>query len=160
MVIVPYVDLPLLYTWDSLEGSRSRGWASHWLNYQLTLDPEKVLGRRHHVLLMPGERNEASRSVARDPLEYFARHRADYVAIALPDDRDNLFPGAREALRGEGQLVLRVTPEADDSGRGMAVLTRHVETITRGPLFARPYALELFDYARLGWAMEVYRLQR
>ena len=160
MVIVPYVDLPLLYTWDALEGSRSRGWASHWLNYQLRLDPEKVLGRRHHVLLMPGERNEASRSVARDPLEYFARHRADYVAIALPDDANNLVPGAREALRREGQLVLRVTPEADDSGRGMAVLTRHVETITHGPLFARPYALELFDYERLGWAMEVYRLRR
>jgi hypothetical protein len=153
IVVVPYVDLPMLDGDAAMADNAKRPWGSNWTRYQMRLTAEQKLGPRHEVYLFPGARLEAKKALEEDPIAYFRSFGARYVLLAATDNEDLPWWKAREIMLGEGRLVYRITCAKVDDGRNWALLQRFVLSPLQIPFF-----WFVIRSVRMGPALEVFRL--
>jgi hypothetical protein len=154
IVVVPYVDLPLLHADEALAENSKRPWMSNWIRYQMKLEPAEKAGPRYELYVVPKPRLEALRALADDPMAYFRELGARYVVIEIGSGDEANLEHARAALQSECELVYRVTPERVDRGGSTAFFQRHLAGALTRPFFAF-----VFDAARMGPTLEIYRLK-
>jgi hypothetical protein len=155
IVVVPYVDLPLLHADEALAENSKRPWSSNWIRYQMQLTDAEKSGPRYEVYVVPKPRLEAMQALTDDPLGYFREFHARYVVIVTGSEEIAMLAHAREALRREAELVYRVTPERVDAGRSTGFFQRHLENV-----LAMPFFLFVLEAARMGPTLEIYRLNQ
>lgn len=155
IVVVPYVDLPLLHADAALAENSKRPWASNWIRYQMLLRPEEKAGARYEVFVVPKPRLEALRALADDPIGYFREFNTRYAVIEVDAGLETNLDHAREALQKEAELVYRITPERVDEGRSTAFFQRYL-----GNVLTRPFFLFVLEAARMGPTLEIYRLKQ
>jgi hypothetical protein len=155
IVVLPYVDLPLLHGDAALAENSQRPWASNWIRYQMQLAPEEKSGARYELFVVPKPRLEAMQAISADPIAYFREFGARYVVIEVGSSEFAALDHAREALRAAGELVYRVTPEHVDRGGNAAFFQRHLDNV-----LTRPFFLFVLGAARMGPTLEIYRLKK
>jgi len=155
IVVVPYVDLPLLHADAALAENSKRPWSSNWIRYKMQLTDAEKSGPRYEVYVVPKPRLEAMQALTDDPLGYFREYHARYVVIVTGSEELAMLAHAREALRREAELVYRATPERVDAGRSTGFFQRHLENVLEMPFF-----LFVLEAARMGPTLEIYRLNQ
>ena len=155
IVVVPYVDLPLLHGDLALAENSKRPWSSNWIRYQMELTDAEKVGPRYEVFVVPKPRLEAIRALTDDPMGYFREFHARYVVIETGSEEFTMLDHAREALRRDADLVFRITPERVDAGRNTGFFQRHLQNVLEMPFFR--FVLEA---ARMGPTLEIYRLNQ
>ncbi len=153
VVVVPYIDLPLLDGDDAMADNAKRPWGSNWTRYQMRLRGEQKLGPRNEVFLFPGARLSAKQALEQDPTGYFHGLGARYVVLAATDNHANAWWKARETLLGDRRLVRRISCAKVDSGSNVGFLQRFVVNPLRMPFF-----LFVILSARMGPVIEIFRL--
>jgi hypothetical protein len=153
VVVVPYIDLPLLDGDLAMADNAKRPWGSNWTRYQMKLSPEQKLGPKSEVFLFPGARLSAKQSLDRDPTGYFQDLGARYVVLGATDNRSLAWWRAREILLGDRRLVSRFSCAKVDSGSNVGFLQRFVVNPLRMPFF-----LFVILSARMGPVIEIFRL--
>jgi hypothetical protein len=153
IVVVPYIDLPILDGDAAMADNANRPWASNWTRYQMRLRAEQKLGPRHEVFLFPGLRLEAKKALEDDPIAYFRGLGARYVVLAATDNEDLAWWKARETLRGQGRLVHRISCAEVDKGSNVGFVQRFVLSPLRMPFF-----WFVIRSARMGPVLEIFRL--
>jgi hypothetical protein len=154
IVVIPYVDLPLLHGDAALAENSKRPWSSNWIRYQMQLRNDEKEGARYEVFVVPKARNEAIQALSDDPIAYFREFRARYVVIAVGSEEFTMLDRARDALRREGELLFRSTPERLDQGGSTGFFQRHLRNVLEMPFF-----LFVLEAARMGPTVEIYRLK-
>jgi hypothetical protein len=155
IIVIPYVDLPLLHADAALAENSKRPWASNWIRYQMQLTPAEKEGPRYEVYVVPKPRLEAMKALAEDPMGYFREFHARYVVVEVDSSEGTDLDRARETLRKEGERVYRITPERIDTGRSTAFFQRHLENV-----LDRPFFLFVLEAARMGPTLEIYRVKQ
>jgi hypothetical protein len=153
VVVVPYIDLPLLDGDAAMADNAKRPWASNWTRYQMRLRKEQKLGPRNEIYVFPGARLAAKQSLEQDPTGYFQGTGARYVVLAATDNHELAWWKARETLLGDRRLVRRISCAKVDSGSNVGFLQRFVVNPLRMPFF-----LFVILSARMGPVLEIFRL--
>ena len=153
IVVVPYVDLPILDGDAAMAENAKRPWASNWTRYQMRLRAEQKLGPRHEVYLFPGVRLEAKKALEEDPVAYFKGFGAKYVLLAATDNEDIPWWKARKILLRQGRLVYRITCARVDDGSNLGFLQRFVSSPLR-----MPFCWFVIRSVRMGPPLEIFRL--
>ena len=153
VVVVPYLDLPMLDGDASMADNAKRPWGSNWTRYQMRLRAEQKLGPRNEVYLFPGARLQAKEALERDPIAYFRSYGAKYALLAATDNEEFPWWKAREILLGESRLVYRSTCAKVDDGSNLVFLQRFGLNPLRMPFF-----WFVIRSARMGPVLEIFRL--
>lgn len=153
--VLPYLDLPLLYTEEALrENVEARG-DLYWLGWLAEHDAKQRAGKRFAVY-MPENTKESREALADDPLAYFRAQEADYVVVQdVPEQfRIKALQRAAEGLRAFAEPVARFSPLAHDSGESAKLAIRYTKSA-----FERPFFVHLLSLEREGPTVEIYRLK-
>jgi hypothetical protein len=153
IVVVPYVDLPILDGDTAMANNAKRPWGSNWTRYQMRLSPGQKLGPRNEVYLFPGVRLEAKKALEVDPIGYFRSFGAKYVLLGATDNEELPWWRAREIMLGENRLVFRITCANVDDGSNAGLMQR----FTLNPL-RMPFFWFVIRSARMGPVLEIFRL--
>lgn len=153
VVVVPYIDLPVLDGDAAMADNAKRPWGSNWTRYQMRLREEQKLGPRREVFLFPGARLEAKKAIEEDPIGYFRGFGARYVVLAATDNEQIAWWKARDILMRENRLVGRFTCARVDTGSNVGLLQRFVTNPLRMPFF-----VFVMRSVRMGPVIEVFRL--
>lgn len=154
IVVLTAIDLPLLYGAAAMEENAKYPERSHWVRYQMRLPSTTSGVERYEVMLGPGPGTKTAEALRAGVMPYLREIGARFVVIPAAAAGGDDAP--HRALRAEGELLARFTPEAVDGG-GLESFTyihkRHPRPWSE-PFFAR-----LFEVERLGRTIEVYRLR-
>ena len=153
VVVVPYIDLPLLDGEAAMADNATRPWGSNWTRYQMRLREDQKLGPRNEVFLFPGARLSAKQSIEQDPTGYFQELGARFVVLAATDNRALAWWKARKLLLDDRRLVRRISCAKEDAGSNVGFLQRFVVNPLRMPFF-----LFVILSARMGPVIEIFRL--
>jgi hypothetical protein len=154
LLTVPVVDLPLLHAPGALGRNAAVG-ATYWIDYQAALAPGSFGGDRYQILL-PGEVGTTQAAILADARGWLYARRPDYVLVPSgPGDPDGpALNRVRHVVQSEGERVARFSPERDDRGENTMLDWRYLDAPWNRPLFVR-----LFEVARMGFTLEIYRLR-
>jgi hypothetical protein len=155
LLTVPVVDLPLLHARGALGRNAAVG-ATYWIDYQAALSAESFGGDRYQILL-PGEVKTTEAAILADARGWLHANRPDYVLFPSgPADPDGpALHRVRHVVQSEGERVARFSPERDDRGEDTMLDWRYLDAPWNRPLVRR-----LFEAARMGFTLEIYRLRR
>jgi hypothetical protein len=176
IVVLPVIDLPLFPGESALAEGAKHPNRTEWRKYLSKLRPEQEVGPRFDVWIAPtsgdaspndshdgshdGSHEVGFGLLQKDPMKYFAVHGARYVVLGENnEDPSDLMVRTREVLGRNARRVFRVSPERIDTGRTVVVVTRHPDPGREMPVFERPYLFWLFDSARMGRTIEIFRLE-
>jgi hypothetical protein len=160
IVCLPYLALPLLCDDDALAANARLAHAMPWIRYQVKLDASRRdPSASYGILVAPTSPAAGFALLERDPTAYFEAQRARFVVLGIASEElPTPVERARTALRLRAPPLLRITPERIDSAKDALVGIRHPDPTPDRPLFERPYGLDLLDAARMGWTLEIYRV--
>jgi hypothetical protein len=155
VLVLPYIDLPLLYSDAAVAESPDASSVLTWMAYQAKLDSKWKLGPTFTVLPPRAVQRELQ-ELGKDPLGSVRARGADYVVIQSfgPRYPYKQLVRLRDELRTKGERVFVASPREGDEESGR-VWVREKMTLNQVPTWVR-----IFTDRSMGTVLEIYSVPK